>query len=163
LDMTSVLSELLPACLDCWTPFLRHSRRCSCGSTQPPGFGPRDFVVGMSPKDEYSAAELLFYLRFGGDWTCACGHRRCTHLRTRPRLFECNACGRTISVTAGTSLHGCRVPLMKVAEAARLLSIPDGSISARSLARRLGVCVETAWSLAHRLRIGFLDQESEVK
>lgn len=109
------------------------------------------------PTDEYAAAEVLFQLRFGGEWSCErCGHRRCTHLRSRPRQFECNGCGTGTSVTAGTTLHRCRLPLTKVLRAAALLAGPVHSISARALAREIGVTVETAWSLAHRLREGFL-------
>lgn len=107
--------------------------------------------------DEYAAAELLHHLRYPGGWGCdACGHPRCTHLRTRPRQFACNGCGAVTSVTAGTSLHRCRLPLVVVVRAAVLLVRPGRSVSARALARELGVTLETAWSLAHRLRAGFL-------
>lgn len=112
----------------------------------------------LAPPDEYAAAHALFQLRFADDWGCeSCGHRRCTQLRSRPRIFCCNRCDHPFSVTAGTTLHRCRVPLVKVFAAARLLCRPGVSISARALAKALGLGLETAWSLGHRLRAGFLD------
>ncbi len=110
------------------------------------------------PADEYEAAEALFRLRFRDGWGCEeCGHLRWTHLRVRPRVFECNRCGRAHSVTAGTALHRCRLPLVKVVAAARLLCRARVSVSARSLSRILDVGLEAAWALGHRLRVGFLD------
>jgi hypothetical protein len=71
-------------------------------------------------------------------------------------VFTCNRCRHPLTVTAGTAFHRLRLPLVKLFAAARLLCGP-GSISARSLAAALDVGVETAWSLGHRLRAGFLD------
>lgn len=133
----------------------------TCAPASDPSFEPSCCAPGEPGEervdDEYTAARLLFRLRFGDDWGCAgCGHPRWTQLRVRPRIFECNRCGHPLSVTADTALHRCRVPLTKVLVAARLLSRPGVSISARSLAKVLDVGLETAWSLGHRLRTGFL-------
>ncbi len=154
-------------CRRCCTPGFRERAGpfvCdTCGHDTPEaGRVPRVAAIALAlvaPLDEYAAAEVLFELRYGGRWGCAdCGHRRATHLRTRPRLFECNACGKAASVTAGTALHGCKVPLTKVVLAAQLLCWARTSISARELAKALGVAIETAWSLGHRLRSGLLEQ-----
>ncbi len=120
---------------------------------------PTHLLDGLGePEDEYSAALILFRLRYQHGWGCEeCGHLRWTHLRARPRIFECNRCGRGHSVTAGTALHRCRIPLVKVVAAARLLCRAGVSVSARSLARILDLGVEAAWMLGHRLRAGFLD------
>lgn len=120
---------------------------------------PTHLLDGLGePADEYAAAQILFRLRFPNGWGCAeCGHLKWTHLRSRPRIFECNRCGRAHSVTAGTALHRCRIPLVKVVAAARLLCRAGVSVSARALARILDLGVEAAWMLGHRLRAGFLD------
>jgi hypothetical protein len=68
-------------------------------------------------------------------------------------VFSCHACGGQHSVTAGTPLHGCKVPLVKVAKAAKLLA-SNTSISARALSKLIEVSLETAWTLCHRLRAG---------
>ncbi len=143
-------------------PFACRSCGCAEPSDPPPYRIPHVIAVAaqlIDPTlDEYRAAEVLFQLRFPDGWGCAaCGHPRATHLRTRPRIFECNRCGKPMSVTAGTALHGCRVPLDRIVFAAWLLA-EECSFSARGLAKILGVAVETAWSLGHRLRAGFLHQ-----
>ena len=111
----------------------------------------------MNPTDDMDDAawaRVLFDLRYGDDFCCrTCGHRRASQLESRPKVFSCHACGAHHSVTAGTPLHGCKVPLAKVAWAAQLLA-SNTSVSARELARIIGVCVETAWTLCHRLRAG---------
>lgn len=148
-------------CRPCGTVLFRGRRRLStchrCGATALDAVGIAALIEETcSTRDEYTAAELLFHLRFGEDWGCErCGHRQCTHLRSRPRVFECNSCGTPTSVTSGTSLHRCRLPLGVVLRAAHLLSGSSRSISSRALARTLGVGLETAWTLAHRLRTGF--------
>lgn len=127
------------------------------GTVPPPDGCTAGEPAPEDPPDEVRAAKALFRLRFGQGWGCErCGHVRCTQLKTRPRVFTCNRCRHPFTVTAGTAFHRCRLPLVQVFAAARLLCRPR-SISARALAAALGVGVETAWSLGHRLRSGFLD------
>ncbi|MCA9490228.1 MAG: transposase [Myxococcales bacterium] len=106
------------------------------------------------PNDEYEAATLLADIRWPGGECCPrCGNCKFSHLRSRPRVFVCTRCQLHRSVTAGTPLARCHVPLCKVLRAAWLLARPR-SISARKLAVGINVAYETAWSLCHRLRIG---------
>ncbi|MCB9697296.1 MAG: transposase [Alphaproteobacteria bacterium] len=108
----------------------------------------------LLPSDEYSAAELLSSIRWPDGMVCPhCGNAKHSHLRSRPRVFVCTRCQRHQSVTAGTPLTRCRVPLCKVFRAAWLLT-RRRSISARRLHLVLDVAYETAWSLCHRLRSG---------
>ncbi|MCB9688338.1 MAG: transposase [Alphaproteobacteria bacterium] len=106
------------------------------------------------PDDEYEAANLLAEIRWPGGGCCPrCGNGKFSHLRTRPRVFVCTRCQLHRSVTAGTPLARCHVPLCKVLRAAWLLARPR-SISARKLGFKLRMAYETAWSLCHRLRVG---------
>jgi hypothetical protein len=162
--VSSILSGHSLRCRRCAAVRFRpQARRTACSLCGGEVFDSVDTASALAEvcataSDDYTAAEVLFQLRYGGDWGCErCGHRRCTHLRSRPRLFECNACGKSISVTAGTALNRCRLPLVVVLRAAARLSSSVRSISARALARELELTVETAWSLAHRLRAGFLE------
>lgn len=162
--MLEPTARLVPVCA-CDLPRFRMPRKqrpCpQCATSEPP---PRYCspvaavaLALTAPLDEYQAAELLFELRFGGDWGCdGCGHTRCVHRRTRPRVFACCRCGQEISVTAGTPLHRSRVSLRTIVAAVRLLT-RAGSITARALAAELQVGLETAWTLGHRIRAGFLD------
>ncbi|MCB9687781.1 MAG: transposase [Alphaproteobacteria bacterium] len=108
------------------------------------------------PNDEVGAARLLIDLRWPDGWRCVrCDHDKYSHLSTRPRVTVCTRCLKQQSVTAGTPLHGCHVPLSKVLRAAFLLARKE-SISARRLSTAIKVCHETAWSLGHRLRSGLV-------
>ena len=62
--------------------------------------------------DEASCATFLFKRRWPDGLVCpACGKRRATALKSRPRLFECLDCGRQTSLTAGTVMYRSRLPL----------------------------------------------------
>lgn len=117
----------------------------------------------METKDDAYWGQVLFQLRWGDDFHCKrCGHGRASQLRDQPKVFSCHACGEHHRVTAGTPLHGCKLPLWKIGLAAQLLSRPQ-SVSARALARILEVSVETAWSLCHRLRAGLAALDSRLE
>lgn len=62
----------------------------------------------------------------GGDWSDSAG------------LHRCSDCGRRISVTARTVLHGTRTPLPVWFEAAGLMSVSKQGLSAQNLMRTTG-------------------------
>lgn len=65
----------------------------------------------------------------------------------------CRACGRQVSVTAGTVFHGTRVPLTTWFRAAWWMVGEKHGASALGLQRMLGLASsQTAWHLLHRLR-----------
>jgi hypothetical protein len=102
--------------------------------------------------DECHHALRLACLRWGdakGIPRHDCG-RRLRQSPSRPRQFACYPCGFRKSVTADTALDNCKLPLAKVLTAARDLT-ESVRPSARALARKLKVHVETAWTLRHRL------------
>ena len=112
---------------------------------------PLDDYVAIFPC-EYHAAQMLAELRWPDGFACRkCGHSGAAHLRTRPRVFQCQGCGAFNSVTAGTALHGTKVPLGKVLIAFHLLS-RELSVSANRLRKIIGTRYETAWKLAHKIR-----------
>lgn len=112
------------------------------------------------PETEYDAAAFLYEVRFRGGWSCErCGHVRASHLRCRPRVWQCNRCNRSISVTAGTVLDHVLVPLVKVVQAAVLVAQP-GSISSCALAKEIEIRQPSAWYLGVRLRDGFLGEDA---
>lgn len=82
----------------------------------------------------------------------ACGSTLAYLLRRR-RLWQCQACRRQTSVTAGTVLHRTRQPLRRWFLAAYLLSTMTPGVSALQLKRQLGIpSYGSAWSMLHRLR-----------
>ena len=81
-----------------------------------------------------------------------CGGTR-AGAETRRHLWICTACGLQTSVTAGTVMHGTRLPLRTWFWAAYLVSTFHPGISAKQLQRQLGLgCHETAWAMLHKLR-----------
>jgi transposase-like protein len=100
--------------------------------------------------DEHACADVLAALRWPHGFRCrACGGGDHTRVAARPRVFECAACGTQNSVTAGTALHGTKLPLRKWLEATVLAS--EG-ISANRLSKALDVSYETAFQALHRVR-----------
>jgi transposase-like protein len=106
----------------------------------------------MHPDESHHALRLAC-LRWGDDKGIprhSCG-RRLRQVPSSPRCFACYPCGFRKSVTAGTTLAHCKLPLAKVLTAAKDLAEEAERPSARALARKLRVHVETAWNLRHRL------------
>lgn len=115
-------------------------------------FDPDDVYIPDPRREEFEAAEFLFGLFCPDGFECrSCGACHACHLESRPRVWECNRCGAQTSVTAGTLLHGSRLPLKKLL-LALLLFCRERGISSNELRHRLGVRYGTAWKLAHRFR-----------
>ena len=104
---------------------------------------------------EERCIEHLAQLRWPGGFVCAsCGGREAWRLKARPRVYECAACHRQESVTAGTVLHRTRTDLPKWFLAAYLMGRDKRGVSAKFLQRELAVAYQTAWTMAHKLRHG---------
>jgi hypothetical protein len=109
----------------------------------------------------------VFQTRFGTESAClaylkrarwpegfacpACGQGCYSFIQTR-RLFQCCACRRQTSLTAGTIFHGSRVPLTKWFWAIYLLAQDKKGCSALWLSKQLDVCYPTAWLMSHKIR-----------
>jgi len=106
----------------------------------------------MIPDSEFECANRLYSLRWPDGLICRCGGSRHRRIATRPRVFVCRGCTKQTSVTAGTLMHGCHVPMRHWFVAAEFLSAPLG-VTAANLARVLEVSYETAWQLLHRVRV----------
>ena len=87
---------------------------------------------------------------------CGCVNRSCW-LRTI-RRWECTACRRQFSVTAGTPMHRTHLPLLTWAQAIYLIVASSKGISAVKLSEMLGVSYGTAWHLGHRIRAMMAEQ-----
>lgn len=70
----------------------------------------------------------------------------------KPFGYECAACGRRTSPTAGTVLHSSHIRLQDWFWAAYLVSTVTPGMSALQLRRQLGASYKTAWFMLHRLR-----------
>src|SRR5271169_1973653 len=114
-----------------------------------------EFAARFGFGTEERCIEHLAGLRWPGGFVCAgCGGRQAWRLKARPRVYECTACHRQESVTAGTVLHRTRTALAKWFVAAYLMGRDKRGVSAKFLQRELGVAYQTAWTMAHKLRHG---------
>jgi transposase-like protein len=112
-------------------------------------------------RDERGCREYLAACRWPEGFHCTrCGETKAFELPQR-RLWQCKACGRQVSVTAGTVLHRTRVPLPIWFWAAYLVTTHTPGMSAVQLRRQLGISYETAWALLHKLRRAMVNPERE--
>jgi hypothetical protein len=83
-------------------------------------------------------------------------------MHRRRRVWQCKGCGAQTSVTAGSVMHGTRMPLQLWFWAAYLVATHHPGISAVQLQRQLGIgCHETAWMMLHKLRRAMVAPERE--
>jgi len=70
----------------------------------------------------------------------------------RPGLYYCGDCKKQFTVTIGTIFERSKVPLSKWWFAIHLLASSKKGMSSNQLSRMLGVTVQTAWFMSHRIR-----------
>jgi len=104
--------------------------------------------------DEDACAEYLAAVRWPDGFICpGCGGRKAWRLESKPWTYECVACGRQTSVTAGTIMHHSKLPLTAWFWAAFVMATQPSGISALQLQRELSLgSYKTAWLLCTKLR-----------
>lgn len=105
--------------------------------------------------DDQSCWEYLKRVRWPKGFICPrCEGRRASFVETR-RLWQCTACRKQVSLTAGTVFQGTRTPLRKWFLAIFFMARHKQGISALQLQRDLGLgSYQTAWTMMHKLRSG---------
>ena len=87
---------------------------------------------------EAACREALFRWRWPEGFECpVCGERRHSEVRSR-QLFQCSACRRQTSLTAGTIFAATKVPLRTWFRAIHHVTQTKQGISSIELGRRLG-------------------------
>ena len=90
--------------------------------------------------DEASCARHLAARRWPDGFVCpACGHDRGWELKRRRASWECAACGKETSVTAGTIMHRSHLPLKTWFMAVHIVTSHSNGISALQLQAQLGL------------------------
>ena len=99
-------------------------------------------------------AEYLARVRWPDGFRCpACGHAKGWELSSKAFTWECAGCRRQTSVTAGTVIHGSKLPLTVWFWAAYLMATHSNGIAALQLQAQLGLgSYKSAWLLAAKLR-----------
>jgi transposase-like protein len=110
---------------------------------------------------EAACREALFRWRWPEGFECPiCGERRHSAIRLR-QLFQCSACRRQTSLTAGTIFAATKVPLQTWFRAIYHVTQTKQGISSIELGRRLGVTQGTAWTIKHKLGQVMLERDAE--
>ena len=113
-------------------------------------------------RDDDACRQYLAACRWPTGFRCArCAEAEAFELPQR-RLWQCKACGRQTSLTAGTVLHRTRLPLTVWFWAAYLVTTHTPGLSAVQLQRQLRISYETAWALLHKLRRAMVNPEREA-
>lgn len=104
--------------------------------------------------DEAACAGYLRQMRWPDGFVCpSCGGGRSWALKTKAWTHECADCRKQTSVTAGTVMHGSKLPLAVWFWAAYLMATHSNGLSALQLQSQLGLgSYKTAWLVAAKLR-----------
>jgi transposase-like protein len=112
---------------------------------------------------EEACAEAVRRARWPNGFFCpACGGgAHCVIVSGARSLFQCHACRRQTSVTAGTLFGSTKLPLTKWFLAIFLISQAKTGLSALELKRHIGVSYPTAWLMHHKIMTAMAAREAE--
>ncbi len=104
--------------------------------------------------DERACAAYLADARWPDGFRCPdCGHDKGWALSCKAFTRECAGCGKQTSVTAGTVMHGSKLPLTVWFWSAYLMATHSNGIAALQLQKQLGLgSYKSAWLLCAKLR-----------
>jgi transposase-like protein len=114
--------------------------------------------------DDAACAEYLARRRWPDGFVCpACGGAKGWALKGKRFTWECAACGKQTSVTAGTVMHRSHLPLKTWFLAAHIVTSHSNGMSALQLQAQLGLgSYKTAWLLLHKLRRAMVDPDRSL-
>lgn len=133
-------------------------------------YNPIQFQQGMSLSEflqcfgtEEACAEALRRARWPQGFVCPrCnGSAHCVISSGKRSLFQCNACRRQTSLTAGTLFDSTKLTLTKWFVAIYLISQAKTGMSALELKRHIGVSYPTAWLVHHKLMTAMATHEAQ--
>jgi transposase-like protein len=133
-------------------------------------YNPIQFQKGMSLPEflrcfgtEAACAEAVRRARWPDGFACpGCGGgAHCVIVSGGRSLFQCHACHRQTSVTAGTLFGSTKLPLTKWFLAIFLVSQAKTGLSALELKRHIGVSYPTSWLMHHKLMAAMTAREAQ--
>ena len=135
-------------------------------------YNPIQFQQGMSLPEflqcfgtEAACAEAVRRARWPHGLFCPrCnGGAHCVIVTGGRPLFQCHACHRQTSLTAGTLFGSTKLPLTTWFLAIYLISQAKTGLSALELERHIGVSYPTAWLMHHKLRTAMNAREAQQR
>jgi len=114
--------------------------------------------------DDAACAQFLFKKRWPNGFTCpACKSQKAWELTTKRLMYECAACGRQTSVTAGTVFHRSHLDLLTWFQAIYAIASHSNGISALQLQAQLGLgSYKAAWLMLQKLRRAMVDPDRSL-
>lgn len=109
--------------------------------------------------DDAACAGHLARRRWPNGFVCpGCGGAKGWALKTKAFTWECAACRRQTSVTAGTTMHASHLPLKVWFTAIHILTSHSNGVSALQLQAQLGLgSYKSGWLLLQKLRRAMVD------
>ena len=109
---------------------------------------------------EDQCRQFLLEKRWPNGFVCPkCNHTKCFNIQCR-NLYQCKACNRQTSVTAGTIMDKTRTPLSKWFLALYLVGENKQRINAFVLMKQIGVSYNTAWAMLSKIRQAIRDRNN---
>jgi transposase-like protein len=125
--------------------------------------GLSEVEFGQQYGTEEACCEALFHWRWPDGFECPiCGERRHSKVRSR-QLFQCSACRRQTSLTAGTIFAATKLPLRIWFRAIYHVTQTKQGISSIELGRRLGITQTAAWTIKHKLGQVMLERDADTQ
>lgn len=114
--------------------------------------------------DDAACAAYLAARRWPDGFVCpGCAGAKGWALKTKAHTWECAACHRQTSVTAGTIMHGSHLPLKAWFCAIHILTSHSNGASALQLQAQLGLgSYKSAWLMLQKLRRAMVDPERSL-
>ena len=110
-----------------------------------------------------SCRAIVVASRWPDGFECpVCGGREHSVVKTRD-LFQCTACRRQTSPTAGTIFASTKIPLRTWFRAMYHMTQTKQGISSIELGRRLGVRQGTAWKVKHKLKQVMMERDASKR
>ena len=116
---------------------------------------------GRQYGSETSCRAALFKSRWPDGFVCPeCGCTKHCFIKERA-LYQCNACHKQTSLTAGTIFASTKLELTVWFRAIYNMTQTKQGISSIELGRRLGVSQKTAWKIKHKLAQVMMERDAE--
>ena len=114
--------------------------------------------------DEAARTHFLFEKRWSQGFVCpACGGLKAWELTTKRFTFECAACRRQTSVTAGAVFHRSHLNLLIWFQAIYAIASHSNGISELQLQAQFGLgSYKTAWLMLQKLRRAMIDPDRSL-
>ena len=134
-------------------------------------YNPIQFQHGMSLPEflqafgtECACCEAVLRARWPAGFSCPrCGGTaHCILFSLGRPLFQCHACHRQTSLTAGTLFASTKLPLTTWFLAIYLVSQAKTGLSALQLKRDIGVSYPTAWLMHHKIMAAMAARETSI-